>query len=204
MSNLIDTLTIDTSTIAQMRSSGKYDYYSQKLPIPEDDSRNLDIDLPDLPSSELNPEVAKIVMIVIFAIIIGLVVYYMYKNGVFSRNKKVKKSKKEDDSSAEGLDISGIDFAKELSEAKREGRWNDAVRLCYLQTLHDLNENNVVVWQLHKTPTEYSIEAGDVSFTNMTNLFLRIRYGLFDASEDDVNDMERWQLSVRKGGGDEK
>jgi hypothetical protein len=73
-----------------------------------------------------------------------------------------------------------------------------------LQTLHDLNENNVVVWQLHKTPTEYSIEAGDVSFTNMTNLFLRIRYGLFDASEDDVNDMERWQLSVRKGGGDEK
>ena len=204
MSNLIDTLTIDTSTIAQMRSSGKYDYYSQKLPIPEDDSRNLDIDLPDLPSSELNPEVAKIVMIVIFAIIIGLVFYYMYKNGMFSRNKKVKKSKKEDDSSAEGLDISGIDFAKELSEAKREGRWNDVVRLCYLQTLHDLNENNVVVWQLHKTPTEYSIEAGDVSFTNMTNLFLRIRYGLFDASEDDVNDMERWQLSVRKGGGDEK
>ncbi len=190
--NIIDTLKCDTAMISQIRESGKYDYYKQK--IQEADNN---FELPELSYNGSNSKVMMVVAIVLLVLIITFIIFMMYRNGVFSRNKKTPPN--EDEENTEDTNIQGIDFEKELNSALNKGNWNEAVRMIYLHSLFLLNEKGVVAWMPYKTPTEYSYEANDVNFTWMTNVFLNTRYGMFDADELAVREMQKRQQKMKGG-----
>ena len=55
-------------------------------------------------------------------------------------------------------------------------------------------------WQLYKTPTQYIYEVRLPAFRQMTNHFLRVRYGNFEATETLFHAMRDLQKEVEKGG----
>ena len=103
--------------------------------------------------------------------------------------------------------IYGIDFSKEIEEAKERGDWFEAVRLIYLDTLKHLSDTGRIIWQPWKTPMQYTYEMPDAALGKMTLQFVKVRYGKYEAREDDVRNMEAWQQSLQsigeKGGADE-
>ena len=76
----------------------------------------------------------------------------------------------------------------------------EAVRLLYLQTLKQLSDGKRIDWQLYKTPTQYIYEVRLPAFRQMTNHFLRVRYGNFEATETLFHAMRDLQKEVEKGG----
>ena len=197
--SVIDTLTCDQSTLSGIRESGNFDYYSQKLqPKAEEavDYANNHV------NTSIDGDFIKVIAIILFVLLIAFIIFMMYKNGVFSSKKKGHKMEEEEEQNDDELKIDGIDFEKEIEDAESQRDWNRAVRMIYLQTLQWMSEKGTINWQPHKTPTEYSIEAGITEFNCMTNVFLRTRYGLFDADEVTCQEMHGKQKEM-KGGGDE-
>lgn len=200
MSEMTDTIQCDTGTISLIRSSGEFDYYSQKRPADREESTTYDpFEGMDIRQTEGGRDLSLLILIIFAVVMVSLIVVLLYSK----RDKKVEK-KKTEDSSDEELTIEGRDFDKELSEAERRGDWNSAVRIVYLRTLNNLCEKGRVVWQADKTPTDYSVEAGIDTFRQMTNHFLRIRYGMFDADREMLDEMLGMGTEVEKGGDDEK
>ena len=78
--------------------------------------------------------------------------------------------------------------------------YREAVRLLYLQTLKQLSDGKRIDWQLYKTPTQYIYEVRLPAFRQMTNHFLRVRYGNFEATETLFHAMRDLQKEVEKGG----
>ena len=76
-----------------------------------------------------------------------------------------------------------------------------AVRLLYLQTLKRLSDEKRIDWQPYKTPTQYINEVRIPVFRQLTNHFLRVRYGNFEATEELFNSMKSLQEEIGKGGG---
>lgn len=76
----------------------------------------------------------------------------------------------------------------------------EAVRLLYLQTLKQLSDEKRIDWQLYKTPTQYVYEVRMPAFRQLTNHFLRVRYGNFEATEALFHVMQSLQEEVKKGG----
>ena len=87
-----------------------------------------------------------------------------------------------------------------MASALREGNWPAVVRLVYLSTLRRLDECGAVVWRIYKTPSQFAAEVDDTAFTQMTNHFLRVRYGGFPASKEMCDEMTLLSNQVRKGG----
>ena len=79
--------------------------------------------------------------------------------------------------------IYGVDFAERIADALARTDYREAVRLLYLQTLKQLSDGKRIDWQLYKTPTQYIYEVRLPAFRQMTNHFLRVRYGNFEATE---------------------
>lgn len=96
--------------------------------------------------------------------------------------------------------IYGIDFAQLIAQARSQGNYREAARLTYLQTLRWLSDQKLIDWQLYKTPTQYTYEVTSPPFRQLTQLFLRLRYGGFSATEEQANEMTALQALVKKGG----
>lgn len=193
--SVIDTIKCDQATLSKFKESDNFDYYSQKLkPVV-----NQNVDNNNNGPSSLNDGFVKILAIIFFILFLAFIIYMMYKNGLFKRNKKKKKEEEEEEEHDDELKIEDINFEKEIKDAENNKDWNRAVRMIYLQTLQILSEKGKIIWQQHKTPTEYSIEAGVAQFNTMTNVFLKTRYGLFNADEDTCKLMHN-QQDMMKGG----
>ena len=152
----------------------------------------------DITSSSSGKDLSLLILIIFCVAILGILVMWLYSK----RDKKVDE-KKPDVVSEDELTIEGIDFDQELSDAERRGDWNSAVKIVYLRTLNRLCEKGHIVWQADKTPNDYSYEAKIDSFRYMTNHFLRIRYGMFDADKSMLYEMLKYEDETEKGGGDE-
>ena len=96
--------------------------------------------------------------------------------------------------------IYGVDFAERIADALARTDYREAVRLLYLQTLKQLSDGKRIDWQLYKTPTQYIYEVRLPAFRQMTNHFLRVRYGNFEATETLFHAMRDLQKEVEKGG----
>lgn len=92
--------------------------------------------------------------------------------------------------------IYGIDFPSEIEKALQNENFREALRLMYLQTLKFLSDYHQIEWQPFKTPTQYLFEFRQADFKRMTSLFVRVRYGGFDADKDMIRDMHNLQASV--------
>ena len=96
--------------------------------------------------------------------------------------------------------IYGVDFARGIADALSRSDYREAVRLLYLQTLKQLSDEKRIDWQLYKTPTQYVYEVRMPAFRQLTNHFLRVRYGNFEATEALFHIMQSLQEEVKKGG----
>ena len=97
--------------------------------------------------------------------------------------------------------IYGVDFSGGIADALSRSDYREAVRLLYLQTLKRLSDEKRIDWQPYKTPTQYINEVRMPVFRQLTNHFLRVRYGNFEATEELFDSMKSLQEEIGKGGG---
>ena len=150
--------------------------------------------------SKFAEQYTEIVLAGLFILIVLLLIWFLYKKRpeLFMRSGKKLAYHVEEDT------IYGIDFEKEISAAMLHNEYREAVRLLYLQTLKQLSDAEKIDWQPYKTPTEYTYElkanALRTPFRELTNRFLRVRYGNFEATEVLFHEMQTLQREIMKGG----
>lgn len=201
-----DTLVCDTARVAWWHSQPAYDY-NRELITPEIDVfRWLSMQMAKLLriifGSEFAEEYTGLVLVCMTAVIIVFLLWVLYKKRpeLFmrsSRKTNVAYSVEEDT-------IYGIDFEQQISQAVARRDYREAVRLLYLQTLKQLSDVEKINWQLYKTPTEYIYELKPESlhapFRELTNRFLKVRYGNFEATDSLFQEMTELQIAIQKGG----
>jgi hypothetical protein len=92
--------------------------------------------------------------------------------------------------------IYGVDFKGDIAKAVQAQDYRMAVRLVYLQTLWHLQNAELINWQPSKTPVEYMRQVNKSDFTAMSQHFIRVRYGNFEATQALFEEMLSLQLSV--------
>ncbi|MBR5727613.1 MAG: DUF4129 domain-containing protein [Muribaculaceae bacterium] len=189
-SHIIDTLQCDTTLLQRLQQSSSYEYNREFV---QQDTSVIDRILRWL-ESLFSTSVDKATEgdMSIFWVIGGIIVViaagvYLYTHdvGLFRRS-----GKSDIDYEAEDEDIYGIDFDDRINQAVTQHDWREATRLTYLKTLRWLADNNRIDWALFKTPSQYTREERSPEFRDMTNEFLRVRYGNFDANEATYNEMQ--------------
>jgi hypothetical protein len=200
MSAITDTIKCSKRAIQYFRSSGDFDYYSEKAAAPtpsgsgsgsfEPSSTNWDINVPD---TTVSPVFGWILASLVLLAILALVVYILHKQGFFDKKNLSKEEDMEQETEDEQTDlqITGIDFEDEIAKAKINENWREGIRYIFLKALHALNDKGTIVWDHDKTPTEYSYEARLQPFSLLTTLFLRVWYGMYDTNEQDFHNAEQ-------------
>lgn len=98
--------------------------------------------------------------------------------------------------------IYGIDFDAELAKAIGAGQSERIVRLLYLRTLRHLHDAGCLSWSITQTPQEFVAALKDddlrTHFAHMTQSFVRVRYGHFPATAEDIGHMKAWAASVNE------
>lgn len=90
--------------------------------------------------------------------------------------------------------IHEIDFETEMEEAIRVRNFRLAVRLLYLSCLKNLNDQNIISWQIEKTNNAYINEIPDgsrkQSFRLLTKQFEYVWYGDFPIDLDSFENIQ--------------
>ena len=200
-----DTLVCDTAQVAAWQSDPAF-AYSRELIAPEINvlewfSRWFGKLLDKIFGNTLVAEYSEVVLICIAILILVLVIWFVYKKRpeLFMRSKRTLPYRVEEDT------IYGVDFQKEIDAAVFRNDYREAVRLLYLQTLKFLSDAGKIDWQPYKTPTEYiyeiKIDTLKTPFRELTNRFLRVRYGNFEATVVLYREMQAFQKEMVEGGG---
>lgn len=204
-----DTLSYDLSKVTEYQQDGRYDYNSQ-LTIQDPGWWDLLIrwigkGLSAVFGNKFARTYAEPVLIGIFVIFVLLLIFFIYKKRpeLFLRNKKPKLEHRIEEET-----IYDVDFEDEIANSLRVNDYKLAIRLTYLQTLRFLNDQSYLNWQPYKTPTEYIYEMKKTDskpeFRQLTNHFLRIRYGNFSATRETYDAVKDLQMQIRKGGAYER
>lgn len=208
-----DTIIYDAQKIANYQADSRFDYNSQ-LDLPDYTwfdvvSRWFNRLVNSIFSGRFEENVTTPVMIILFLVALSAVLFFLYKKRpeLFMRSKKTAPLPYD----IEEENIHGIDFNKEISTALACGDHRLAIRLLYLQTLRFLSDNQLIDWQIHKTPTEYLYEIRNremkPSFRELTNHFLQVRYGNYQATPelfDIMRDIQSRIRQIKEGGTDER
>lgn len=200
-----DTLSCDTVRLAHWQNNPSYNY-NRELQAPDWDlygwlSKQLMRLLEKIFGSHFAVEYTEPILLIIFILIVLLLAWFVYRKRpeLFMRSgrKAIAYTVNEDT-------IYGINFEAEIADAVSRGDYKEAIRLVYLHTLKLLSDKGIIDWQLYKTPTQYIYEVKPETkrepFRELTNCFLRIRYGNFEATELLFNKMKELQREVGKGG----
>lgn len=195
-----DTLVYDTAQIAAWQSDAAY-AYNRELAAPEVNLmewivREIDEVLNKLFGIRVVQEYSELFWITVSLLIMGLVVWFVYKKHpmLFVRSGKGHTPYIVEEDS-----IYGVDFEQRIGQALSRADYREAVRLLYLQTLKWLSDAGRIDWQPYKTPTQYLYEVRLPAFRQLTNHFLRVRYGNFEATETLFRDMRVWQEELKRG-----
>ncbi|MCD8183962.1 MAG: DUF4129 domain-containing protein [Bacteroides sp.] len=196
-----DTLVCDTTLVATWQSKPAYDYNREliapEINILEGISRWFGEILQKIFGSHFAQQYSDLILICIAILILALVIWFIYKK----RPELFMRSHKSALPYTVGEDtIYGVDFAGGIADALSRRDYLEAVRLLYLQTLKQLSDKGRIDWQLYKTPTQYIYEVRMPAFRQLTNHFLRVRYGNFDATEELFHTMQSLQEEIGKGG----
>jgi hypothetical protein len=199
-----DTLFYDTAKIARYQANSHFDYNSQLV------HRNFSLYdiivnwfrelIQHLFGNMIAEKYSGTILAVVFVLLIFLLIFFVYKKRpeLFYREKKPLKYNVEEET------IYGVDFNSEINNAVSRNDYQLAVRLVYLQTLKYLSDYKYIDWQTYKTPTEYLYEMKrkEVSeeFRHLTNRFLMVRYGNFEATESTYQTVRSLQQVIWKGG----
>lgn len=201
ISSPTDTLVCDTAKIALWQSDPAYDY-NRELITPEINifewiSNQFGGLLRRIFGTRFAEEYSGLILICIAILILLLIVWLVYRKRpeLFMRSSKnaLPYTVEEDT-------IYGVDFPGGIADALSRQDYREAVRLLYLQTLKQLSDAERIDWQLYKTPTQYLNEVKLPAFRQLTNHFLRVRYGNFEATEELFGVMKALQEEIEKGG----
>lgn len=196
-----DTLVCDSTRLAAFQADSAYDY-NRELITPEMNifewiSRQFGEFMRKIFGSRFAEEYSGLILICLAILLLFLIGWFIYKKhpGLFMRShKNALPYTVEEDT------IYGVDFPKGIEEALSRKDYREAVRLLYLQTLKQLSDGGRIDWQLYKTPTQYIYEVRLPAFRRLTNHFLRVRYGNFEATDELFRTMRTLQEEIEKGG----
>jgi hypothetical protein len=199
-----DTLLYDTAKIARYQADSHFDYNSQLV------HKNFNLYeilinwfrelIQRFFGSVIAEKYSGTILAVVFVLFILLLIFVVYKKRpeLFYREKKYLKYNVEEET------IYGVDFNNEINNALSRNDYQLAVRLIYLQTLKHLSDFRCIDWQTYKTPTEYLYEMKrkgvNEEFRQLTNRFLMVRYGNFEATESTYETVKNLQQIIQKGG----
>lgn len=199
-----DTLLYDTAKIVRYQADSHFDYNSQLVhknfnlyEIVINWFREL---MQRFFGSVIADKYSGTILAVFFVLFILLLIFVVYKKRpeLFYREKKFMKYNVEEET------IYGVDFDSEINNALSRKDYQLAVRLVYLQTLKHLSDFRCIDWQTYKTPTEYLYEMKrkgvSDEFRQLTNRFLMVRYGNFEATESTYETVKNLQQIIWKGG----
>lgn len=200
-----DTLRPDTLLLTDLRADNHYDYARELLP---DNTTSIGDFVSEKTGSVIakffealgNGEPKAIIVITAVACLLAVLTYFVVRYRRLFFGKKAITDSEPDNAD----NIYGRDFAAELAEARTKGDFRQVVRLTYLQTLRALADEKRIDWQPSKTPTQYTYEVKDAVFRQMTNNFLRVRYGNYPADEAMAEDMARWAEAMAGQGNGQK
>lgn len=196
-----DTLVCDTAQIAAWQSDSAY-AYNRELIAPEVNilgwiNNWFGEILRKIFGSNFADQYSELILICIAILLLCLIIWFVYKKnpGLFMvSSKSALPYTVEEDT------IYGVDFPGGIADALSRQDYREAVRLLYLQTLKQLSDAERIDWQLYKTPTQYLYEVRLPAFRQLTNHFLRVRYGNFEATEALFHTMQSLQEEIKKGG----
>jgi len=199
-----DTLLIDSTRIAAWQDDGRYDYDREMV----GGSQNLLDWIVSVITEWVNEtfdvmmdnDVTYYTLLALGVLLVGFLVWLLRKKGL--RLFYGKKEEEEMDYEVEEDTIYGVDFDADLKVALEQGNYRQAVRLLYLQTLYHLQEEGKIDWQPSKTPTQYMRQVDQPSFSRLTRLFILVRYGNFEATEEVYRQMKALQEEVMRKGGE--
>lgn len=198
MGNLSDTLVVDTARLAAWRQDGEFAYDRELVPhqksVMEWIGEQLEQFMITIFGSNFYSDNASTIWIIVAVISFLAIGFFLLKRHpeLFVRSDKGKQVEYDvtDDN------IYGVDFNKEIEKAMNRYDFREVLRLVYLQTLRLLSDNHLLDWQPFKTPTQYTLEWRNADFQLMTHLFIRVRYGKFEASQKMVAQMREYQKRV--------
>lgn len=132
----------------------------------------------------------KTILLVLPYIVAGIVLFLLLKfflkvnsNSIISanNNKSVVSITEEEEL------IKNKDLAKLIHQAIEQKNYRLAVRYYYLQLLKNLEEKELITWELQKTNEDYSKEITEInlnkSFLKLTRLYDFVWYGNFEINE---------------------
>ena len=200
-----DSILYDVHKIAEYQADKDYNYNSQ-LEVPDysiwDMIRNwFNRLMMEVFNGRYSEKYTVPILIGIFVLIIAVIVYFIYlkRPELFMRTKRTGTLHYD----IEEENIHKIDFDTEISRALVVKDYRYAIRLVYLQTLRFLSEHKLIDWQIHKTPTEYRYELQNAAmkpyFNELTNEFLKVRYGNYDTSAALFEKIQTLQNAVKGG-----
>ncbi len=108
-----------------------------------------------------SPWVSELLQIVVYAVIIGFVVFLIYYiiKSIATSNKIAKKDVVRSVSNTVSVEnIEDLDIKQLLERALANSDLRLAVRLYYLGLLKNLNENGMIIWKKDKTNRDYLTE----------------------------------------------
>ena len=196
--NSLDTLQLDSALIASWKADGRYDYDREMVA----DGRNLlewIMDwvkelISDLLNTAAENDVVFYLLVFLGAALVALVVWLVWR---FAPRLFEKRDEGGDlDYDVEQDTIYGIDFDTAIAQALREKDYRQAVRLLYLQTLKRLSDAGTINWQPSKTPMQYARQVGRREFSELSRLFILVRYGNHEATEDLFQQMKALQIGA--------
>ena len=196
-----DTLVCDTAQLARWQSDPAYNY-NRELIAPEINlfewiNRQFGEFLREIFGSRFADEYSELILVCMAILLLLLIVWFVYKKRpeLFMRSgKRTLPYTVEEDT------IYGVDFPEGINEALSQGNYREAVRLLYLQALKQLSDAGRIEWQPYKTPTQYLCEVRLPAFRQLTNHFLQVRYGNFEATEELFREMRALQEEIEEGG----
>ena len=197
---LADTLQTDQQLLQQLQQDPRYAYaIEEQKPSLMDEflkwiGERLDAHL-DANISFYQPLFYSICTLAVI-----ILVWWLVRSGVLQRlfGILLKEDVSIEEEAEENIHV--IDFEAEIARARSAGDYTRASRLLYLQTLKQLSDAHRIDWQPQKTPAQYTREVSGRAFLQLTNHFVRIRYGGFEADEQLFLTMEALQAETGKGG----
>lgn len=197
----IDTLKTDTAMLNALRNNPDFGYSRELVQVKSSTWQWMSDRLADWYQSLFNSVFPNennwylwfIAAVMVIGIIIAIVVL---------RNRNLLRQKENNDSGYVVTDdtIYGIDFEQQIEAALGRDDYRTALRMIYLQTLKWLDDNHHIHWQPQKTPSQYVREYRCAPFNTLTTLFIRIRYGGFEADRALVDEALRMRAAVCQEG----
>ena len=195
-------IVLDADEVESYTSSKEYDYYTFH---PEEEGfwtqllrkiANWLFRSADKSITQKKVNITGWILVAVVVILLG-VVLIIFRPTLFYRSRK-----KRMDYQVEEESIHGIHFEQLIQEALAREDYSEAIRWKYLSILKLLQDRELISWELHKTVNEYvrEFKRADLKqeFRNLSSEFLYVRYGHFEASRQEYDNVLEWSNFIIK------